>query len=49
MNCETCTGTGRITDVESWSVDQGKWKRSFEQEIEIECPECNGTGKESDE
>jgi hypothetical protein len=40
--CETCEGAGRILDHNKWRVDRGKWMRSFDEEIGVECPECNG-------
>ena len=43
--CETCNGGGRVLDHNKWYVDGGKWKRSFDEEISIECPDCNGTGE----
>lgn len=42
--CETCEGTGTVLDYNKFTVDKGKWMRSFEETISIECPECEGTG-----
>lgn len=40
--CETCNGTGRVTTTNKWSVDSGtKWKRSFVEQVDVECPECS--------
>jgi hypothetical protein len=39
--CETCDGSGRVLDHNKWSVDEGKWKRSFDEEISVECPNCD--------
>lgn len=41
--CETCDGSGRVLDHNKWLVDEGKWKRSFDEEISVECPDCDGT------
>ncbi len=44
-DCETCDSTGRIAVVNRWSVDSGtKWQRNFEEQLEDECPDCNGLG-----
>ena len=40
--CETCEGSGRVLDHNKWYVDDGKWKRSFDEDISIDCPECDG-------
>jgi hypothetical protein len=40
--CETCDGSGRVLDHNKWFVDKGKWKRSFDEDISVECPECSG-------
>jgi len=42
--CETCDGNGRVLDHNKWRVDEGKWKRSFDEEISVECPDCDGDG-----
>lgn len=40
--CETCDGSGRVLDHNKWCVDEGKWKRSFDEDISVECPDCDG-------
>ena len=43
--CETCDGSGSVRDVSKWSVDTGtKWQRNYEEEINVECPDCDGDG-----
>tara|TARA_R100000951_G_C2564744_1_gene156776 strand:+ start:289 stop:462 length:174 start_codon:yes stop_codon:yes gene_type:complete len=44
--CEICDGDGRVLDHNKWYVDSGKWKRSFDEVISVECPDCHGTGVE---
>ena len=43
--CETCQGDGRVLDYNKFTLDKGKWMRSFEETISMECPDCDGTGK----
>jgi len=40
--CETCEGSGRVLEHNRWSVDKGKWRRSFEETINDVCPDCDG-------
>lgn len=43
--CETCDGSGIVSELSKWSVDTGtKWQRNFEEEINVECLDCNGNG-----
>lgn len=42
--CETCEGEGTVLDYNKFTLDQGKWMRSFEETINMECPDCKGAG-----
>ncbi len=43
--CETCDGSGNVRELSKWSVDTGtKWQRNYEEEINVECPDCDGDG-----
>ena len=43
--CEACDGSGVVREINSWSVDTGtKWQRNFSEEVNVECPECDGDG-----
>ena len=43
--CDICGGSGRIVELNCFSVDTGtKWQRSFEEHVSCECDECHGTG-----
>ena len=43
--CEACDGSGVVREINKWSVDTGtKWQRNFSEEINVECPECDGDG-----
>jgi len=43
--CDTCDGSGRVVETTTHTVDRGtKWQRSADEQIEVECPSCNGDG-----
>ena len=49
MICETCEGCGRVEVVNVVTVDGGtEWSRSAEELVDIECPNCDGTGETDD-
>lgn len=43
--CDECDGSGKIVQDASFSVDSGKWKRSFEDSVTVPCDKCNGSGE----
>ena len=41
--CEACNGTGRVTITNTVTVDgRTKWSRSCDEQVNTDCPECNG-------
>lgn len=45
LECETCGGDGRVTENVVHTVDRGsKWQRSATEQVQTECPTCDGTG-----
>lgn len=40
--CETCQGEGTVLDYNKFTLDKGKFMRSFEEIISMECPDCEG-------
>lgn len=38
--CPECFGCGRVVDE-----SKGEWSLAFEAVVEIDCPECGGTGE----
>ena len=43
--CETCDGTGRVTEVNTVVTDRGtRWQRSADEMVTSECSSCDGSG-----
>ena len=40
--CSTCEGEGTVLDYNKFILDEGEWKRSFDETVSIECPDCQG-------
>lgn len=48
--CEACQGTGKITEHNPIVTDaHTKWQRTAYELVTVECPVCNGAGKEPTE
>ncbi len=41
VNCPACSGTGRVTVINTIITDRGtKWQQSADEQVEIDCTEC---------
>ena len=47
MMCETCEGTGKVQISNDVVTDRGsKWQQSAVEMVWIECPHCDGEGRD---
>lgn len=45
ITCETCGGDGRVPVKNEHVIDRGdKFERRFTETLNVECPDCDGTG-----